>query len=75
MVNEKITRGLSNIRRRLTLYFGYGFNFLMKVLYFGGIPLSILYGKSFFLLLIFTVLGISTRPPMLMMGWYSLIGN
>lgn len=33
------------LRRNVLNMLGVGYNWLLKVLYFGGIPLSILYGK------------------------------
>ena len=48
MNTNKLQRGAANIKRRLSTYFGYAFNALMKTLYHGGIPLSILYGKYYF---------------------------
>ena len=45
MDSKKLQRAVANIRRRLSVYFGYAFNMLMKTLYHGGIPLSIIYGK------------------------------
>ena len=45
MDGRKLQRAFANIRRRLSVYFAYGFDTLMKVMYHGGIPLSIIYGK------------------------------
>ena len=43
---QNLQRRLAILRKNLYLYLSKGFNILMHVLYFGGIPLSILYGKS-----------------------------
>jgi hypothetical protein len=48
MDSKKLQRAMTNIKRRLSVYFGYAFNALMKTLYHGGIPLSIIYGKYYF---------------------------
>jgi hypothetical protein len=45
MSTKNLQRGLANIKRRLSVYFGYAFTYLMKTMYHGGIPLSIVYGK------------------------------
>ena len=43
---QSLQRRFAILRKNLYFYLSKGFNVLMHVLYFGGIPLSILYGKS-----------------------------
>ena len=38
-------RRLAILKKNLTANLGMLFNFLMKTMYYGGVPLSILYGK------------------------------
>ena len=42
---NSIYRRTAIIKKNIMQLLGMGFGYLMKVLYFGGIPLSILYGK------------------------------
>ena len=44
-MSNNLTRRLAILRKNLYSYSGMLFNFLMKVMYYGGVPLSILYGK------------------------------
>ena len=44
-MNTRLQKAFGRIRTRLGTLFGLGFSWLMKVLYFGGVPLSIAYGK------------------------------
>ena len=62
MNTNNLIRRVSIARKNLMHYLGLSFNWLMKILYFGGIPLSILYG-------------ISTKPPMMMYAFYWFTGN
>ena len=46
-MNAKLQKTLNRIRNRLGSLFGLGYTWLMKILYYGGVPLSIAYGKYF----------------------------
>ena len=41
-------RRMAILRKNLFTYSGLMFNFVMKAMYYGGVPLSILYGKYLF---------------------------
>ena len=46
-MSAKMSRANNNIRRNIGSYLGKGYTWLMKLLYFGGVPLSIAYGKFY----------------------------
>ena len=43
---NSVSRRAAIVKKNLFSYMGLAYHFMLKVLYFGGIPLSFLYGKS-----------------------------
>jgi hypothetical protein len=82
---ENLGRKMAVMRKNFGVYFGICFQWLMKVLYFGGIPLSFMYGKfplpfpkplfSLIILIFLMNIGMSTKPPILLYAWYTVTGN